>query len=167
LPVSENRNPHHEDRPTQDGTNDQIGNLRLTRCNDAVVHFGFGRARQRFTKRPVRAEKLLSLRVVQDNRRSIDLEGCAHLPIERREIAVLQARGYRKDLEFRLDRADLAIYVPQKIFDLMLDVLFDLRPLIIDHAKDGEACKRDERQRGRDGEHREPCLNAEAAAPHE
>jgi len=70
-------------------------------------------------------------------------------------------------LEFGLDRADLAIDVPQKIFDLMLDVLFDLRALIIHHAKNGKACKHDEGQCGRYGQHREPCLNAEAAAPHE
>jgi hypothetical protein len=73
------------------------------------VHFGIGRARQRFTKRPVRAEKLLSFSVVQDDRGSIDLEGRAHLPVKRREIAVLQAGGDRKDLEFRLDRAYPAI----------------------------------------------------------
>jgi hypothetical protein len=57
--------------------------------------------------------------------------------------------------------------VPQEIFDPMFDVLFDLRALVIDHAKNGKACKRNERQRGRDGQHREPWLNAEAAAPHE
>src|SRR5947207_820243 len=49
----------------------------------------------------------------------------------------------------------------------MLDVLLDLRTLIIDRAEDGEARERHERQCGRDGQHREPCLNAEAAAPHE
>jgi hypothetical protein len=45
--------------------------------------------------------------------------------------------------------------------------LLDLHPLIIHVAEDGEARERDERQRGRDREHREPCLNPEAAAPHE
>jgi hypothetical protein len=66
-----------------------------------------------------------------------------------------------------LYRADLAVYVRKQIFDSLLDVQLDLRSLIIDHAEDRETRERDERQRSHDCQHREPCLNAKAAAPHE
>jgi hypothetical protein len=70
-------------------------------------------------------------------------------------------------LELRLDGADLPVDARKQIFYSPYDLLLDPCPLIIDRAEDGETRERDKRQRGRDGHHREPCLNAEAAAPHE
>jgi hypothetical protein len=70
-------------------------------------------------------------------------------------------------LELRLDGADLAIEIREETLRHLPNVVLDLRPLIIDGAEDGETRERHKRQRGRDGHHREPCLNAEAAAPHE
>ena len=131
------------------------------------MHFGIGGARERFAKRPVGAEELLSFCVVQDDRRSAHLEGRTHLPIKSREVAVLQVGGYREDLELRLDCADLTVDVREQIFCPLSDVLLDLRPLIINGAENGEARERDERHRGHDRQHREPCLNTEAATPHE
>jgi hypothetical protein len=110
---------------------------------------------------------LLSFRVVQDDRRSTEREGGAHLLVKGREVAVTQARRYSQDLKLRLNCADLAVHVSQQIFYSLSDVLLDLSALIIDHAEDGETRERDERKCGSDGQHREPCLNAEAAGPHE
>ena len=83
------------------------------------------------------------------------------------KVALLQAWRCREDLKLRLNCADLAVYVRKQILYFLLDVLLDLQPLIIDHSEGGETRERDERKRGRDRQHREPCLNAEAAAPHE
>jgi hypothetical protein len=89
------------------------------------------------------------------------------LLIKGAQVAGLKARRSGEHLELRLDSADLAVDIGEESLRHLPNVALDLRPLIIDCAEDSETRKRYKRQRGRDGHHREPCLNADTAAPHE
>src|SRR5215472_12982990 len=89
LPIAKNRHPYREDRPGQDCSHNEIGDLRLASSNHAVVHFGICRARKRLPKWPVCAEELLSFGVVQYDGGSANLERCPHLAIESQKIPLL------------------------------------------------------------------------------
>src|SRR5215469_16161334 len=89
IPIAKNRHPYREDRPGQDCSHNEIGDLRLASSNHSVVHFGICRARKRLPKWPVCAEELLSFGVVQYDGGSANLERCPHLAIESQKISLL------------------------------------------------------------------------------
>jgi len=63
-----------------------------------------------------------------------------------------------------LKGADLVIYVLEQVFHTSSDVPLDLRSLVIDGAEDSETRESNQRQRGDEGQHREPRLNPNALA---
>jgi hypothetical protein len=52
------------------------------------------------------------------------------------------------------------IHIGEQIFYWFSHVALDLRSLVIDRPEDGKTRERDQRQRSRKCQHREPCRNA-------
>jgi hypothetical protein len=76
----------------------------------------------------------------------------------------LQAWRYRKHLQLCLDRNDLAVYIAEQTVYCSSYVLLNLDLLVIDCAYYRKTPACDERQHGRQRQHRQSCLNTQGMA---
>ncbi len=153
LAVAKDRHRDRHDLPAQHRPDDQIGNLRFARFDNATDQPA-GIAWQSLPEPLVGVYELLPSRIVQDERGPRNIESGPQVTIKADEVVRRQARRQCQHLKLGFHAADLPIDRSEQRLRSFLDIALDLLPPVVDSAQNGEARQPDQRQRGRQDQQR-------------